>query len=188
MSTQCVPLGGAYVWSYEQTRWSPRIKCAVLRAASRPQRVRTQVPVSRRRGIRRESTMWKKRKENGRQGEVSRQPRGYIALPGCPRGLTFSSARKFLHGCAPEDYEATPASRSFYRARVRASALLSGYKRARGKYVSSSIRMRKLNLKTCIYVRYYRHDLRDLENKNILKALCTLRRFVTHSKFYKDKD
>lgn len=35
----------------------------------------------------------------GRQGEVSRQPRGYIALPGCPRGLTFSSLP--VNSCTP---------------------------------------------------------------------------------------
>lgn len=37
--------------------------------------------------------------EGGRQGEVSRQPRGYIALPGCPRGLTFSSLP--ANSCTP---------------------------------------------------------------------------------------
>ncbi|EFN71345.1 hypothetical protein EAG_06071 [Camponotus floridanus] len=51
-----------------------------------------------------------RQREKGRQGEVSRQPRGYIAFPGCPRGLTFSSAQKMMeavrmsrfmrfHGC-----------------------------------------------------------------------------------------
>lgn len=152
-----------------KTRRPPRIKllCAVPRAASRPQRARTyeypEVYIGRRREIRRGSATRGQRKENGgRQGEVSRQPRGYIALPGCPRGLTFSSAREFLHGCAPEDYEPHRAGLPFLPSIPRRCSRVRFFPVANehgGKYVSSSIRMRKLSRvrDACIYVRCYRH-------------------------------
>lgn len=69
----------------------------------------------------------------GRQGEVSRQPRGYIALPGCPRGLTFSSLP--ANSCTPLrmcNRGLTPASR-FLAVLVFARSPVSGYKRVTGK-------------------------------------------------------
>lgn len=79
----------------------PRIKLSVLRGVSR-RRVRKSVHTEPRY---RESLDVDLRDEvgvgerGGRQGEVSRQPRGYIALPGCPRVLTFSSLS--ANSCTP---------------------------------------------------------------------------------------
>lgn len=90
----------------------------------------------------------------GRQGEVSRQPRGYIALPGCPRVLTFSSlAREFLHAAAdvqPRTY-ATPASR-FLSALVFARPPLSGYKRATEKARFSELECESRDLTRHLYL------------------------------------
>lgn len=135
-----------YVCTKERTRRPPRIKLNELHHVRELRKRADGYP-----GIGREKERERERpdpedltrcgasrrgrgRERTRQGEVSRQPRGYIAFPGCPRGLTFSSAREFLHAVTDVHPRTTPRLLTacfFYRNLVFASCRLSGYERVR---------------------------------------------------------